>query len=155
MSSNSSTEDNYFNTIEEYDQQHQQQIPITILDPSCPKCHPVYDNYTPRAFDNWWYSWIIPKYKGETYIIFTLEHFLKHQDCRVFRQQEEFQLQDYLILRLLTTIRYENNHLIESFEYIHSHLLLDWIKSDGFSNWDPFSETNTEDSSDMSHYNIP
>jgi len=56
MSSNSSTEDNYFNTIEEHDQQHQQQIPITVLDPSCPKCHPVYDNYTPRAFDNWWYS---------------------------------------------------------------------------------------------------
>ena len=32
---------------------------------------------------------------------------------------------------------------------------MDWIKSDGFSEWDPFSETNTEDSSDMSGYNIP
>ena len=73
----------------------------------------------------------------------------------MLRQQEEFQLQDYLILKLLTTICYKNNQLIESFDYIHSHLLLDWIKSDGFSEWDPFSETNTEDSSDISSYNIP
>ena len=109
MSSNSSTENNYFNNIEEHDQQHQQHIPITILDQSCPECHPIYDNSISRAFDNWWYSWIVPIYKGETYTTFTLEYFLKLQDCRVSRQQEEFQLQDYLILKLLTTIRYKNN----------------------------------------------
>jgi hypothetical protein len=153
MSSNSSTENNYFNTIEEHDQQHQQHVSITILDQSCPECHPIYDNSIPRAFDNWWYSWIVPIYKGETYTTFTLEYFLKLQDCSISRQPEEYQLQDYLILQLLTTIRYKDNCLVESLENIHSHLLLDWIKSDGFSDCNLFSETNTMTSrSDDSDY---
>ena len=53
MSSNSSTENNYFNIIKEHDQQHHQYIPITILDQSCPECHLIYDNSILRVFDNW------------------------------------------------------------------------------------------------------
>ncbi|CAG8668702.1 6399_t:CDS:2, partial [Funneliformis caledonium] len=93
-------------------------------------CHLDYETQSGKlpSFDNFWFLWIVPKYNAISYTTFTVAYFIRAQESEASFLERDHLLK-YLLRKIVTTIRYRNNILKESFNSIADKLYQIWIKT--------------------------
>ncbi|CAG8728088.1 16773_t:CDS:1, partial [Funneliformis caledonium] len=87
------------------------------------QCHLDYETQLekPPSFDNFWFLWIASKYNVVSYTTFTVAYFIRAQESETSFLKRDYLLK-YLLRKIITTIRYRDNILKESFDSIADKL---------------------------------